>query len=93
MSDDAKRADDLQQRTLRAFTENGRIKTIPAKLSRRIIIARWLSQQFSPDVEYTEREVNDIVKRHHEDFATLRREMVDHGLLERKDGVYRRVRR
>ena len=81
---------DVVARTLKSFIVDGRIKTIPAKLSRRIIIARWLAQRFEIDVPYTEREVNAIIQAHHADFATLRREMIDHGFLVRKDDIYRR---
>ena len=81
---------DVVERTLKSFIVDGRIKTIPAKRSRRIIIARWLAQRFDREVAYTEREVNAIVQAHHADFATLRREMVDHGFLVRTDGIYRR---
>lgn len=88
IGDDRHRDPDVEARTLKSFIVDGRIKTIPAKLSRRIIIARWLAKRFETGVTYTEREVNAVIQAHHPDFATLRREMIDHGFLVRANGIY-----
>jgi hypothetical protein len=42
-------------------------------------------------VEYPEAELNARIKRHHPDTATLRREMIMHGLMQRANGVYWRT--
>lgn len=52
---------------------------------------RWLAGQFDPGRKYAGREVNEFIKRHHEDSATLRREMVDTGLMTPADGIYQLV--
>jgi hypothetical protein len=46
---------------------------------------------FAPDREYSEDEVNQILQSVHSDHATLRRYLVDAGLLRRERGVYRRA--
>ncbi|MCP4362638.1 MAG: DUF2087 domain-containing protein, partial [Chloroflexi bacterium] len=38
-----------------------------------------------------EAEVNELIKRHHADGATLRREFIINGLMDRKGGVYWRL--
>ncbi|MDP9233795.1 MAG: DUF2087 domain-containing protein, partial [Actinomycetota bacterium] len=40
---------------------------------------------------YEEREVNRILKRYHDDYATLRRYLVDEGFLSRDAGKYWRT--
>lgn len=40
---------------------------------------------------YDERAVNAILKRHHPDSATLRRALVNYGLMRREAGVYWRL--
>jgi hypothetical protein len=35
--------------------------------------------------------VNEILKKHNEDYATLRRELVEMGYLDRKNGVYWKI--
>jgi RimJ/RimL family protein N-acetyltransferase len=47
------------------------------------IILEYLVQVFAPAVDYTEKEVNTLIKRFNEDTAGLRRDLVDAGLLGR----------
>ena len=48
-------------------------------------------QEFEPGRPYPEREVNHILLDFNEDVATLRREMIDHGLMKREKGIYERI--
>ena len=41
---------------------------------------------FEPGVRYTEKQVNEILGRFHEDTATLRQELVDYHMLAREGG-------
>ena len=47
-------------------------------------ILKIIAQQFENGKKYTEKEVNEILKPIYADFATIRRELVDEGLLGRK---------
>ena len=78
------------EEVLAAYLDGERLKTIPAKQSKKLIVLRWLAQRFDPGRAYSEREVNDLIATSHPDFATLRRELYDNYLLDRADGVYRR---
>ena len=81
--------DSEEARTLRAFFDGARLKQIPAQRKKRVVILRHLLTQFAPDREYSEREINDALKVANEDFATLRRELVDYGFMTRDKGIYR----
>lgn len=51
------------------------------------IVLEYVQAAFEPGILYTEKEVNNIIRRFHEDTAGLRRDLVDSGLLEReRDG-------
>ena len=50
-------------------------------------------RRFEPGRVYSEREVNDVLLGVHEDFAYLRRELVNYRYLEREDGRYRTAAR
>ena len=76
-------------RTLRAFFDGDRLNQIPAQRKKRVIVLRHLLTRFDPAREYSEREVNDILKVANEDYATLRRELVDYGFMNRDKGIYR----
>jgi len=72
---------------------DGRIKKLPVKLSRKEILARWALDRIEFDREYSEREINDAFFEVVDDFALIRRMLVEMELLERdKYGhVYKRV--
>ena len=50
-----------------------------------------IAKAFEPGREYTEREVNLIIADFHDDFCTIRREMVCEGILTRENSIYRLV--
>jgi biotin operon repressor len=74
---------------LRNFFDGERLRQIPAARKKRVIVLRRLLESFTPGRDYSEREVNDILLRAHEDYATLRRELVDYGFMTRDKGIYR----
>jgi biotin operon repressor len=86
-ADDASSDDDAK--TIRSFFDGERLKTIPASRKKRVVILRYLLGRFEPGRAYPEREVNDLLRRAHDDVATLRRELVDYGFMTREAGVYR----
>lgn len=71
----------------------GQLKTIPSQRKKMEAILRYVTRAFQPGDRYTEREVNEILENYHQDTATLRRELIGSGLLERSAGgrEYRRV--
>ena len=73
------------------FFRGGRLKAIPAAHGKRQPVLDHLAQQFEPGRTYTEAEVNDILASFHDDFAALRRYMVDDGFLDRAEGKYWRA--
>jgi hypothetical protein len=97
LADDVE-SDAWERKVLRDFFEGECLKEIPAAHKqhgnkKRRIVLRWLANRFEPGVRYTEREVNEILKRHHPDFATLRRDLVGSGLglMRRENGIYWRL--
>ena len=75
---------------LAAFFRNGRLETIPARRDRRQALLVHVASGFASGREYGEDEVNRILQAVHSDHATLRRYLVDAGLLRREHGIYRR---
>jgi hypothetical protein len=83
--------DAFERKVMKAFTENGRIKEIPAQYKKKLVLLRWLIKEFEPGRRYAEAEVNEILKRFHGDFASLRRYMIENGFMARESGVYWRL--
>ena len=76
---------------LARFIRAGRIVTVPAKRSRRLILLDHVAQRFEPGVQYPEGAVNRELRNLHEDYAAMRRYLVDEGFLERQHGMYWRA--
>jgi len=85
---DTVEAEAWERKVLRDFFEGERLKEIPASRNKRAVILKRLAHEFHPGTRYRETDVNDVLKRHHADPATLRRELVGAGLLERAQSVY-----
>ena len=73
---------------------DGTLKQIPPAKNRLLIILNFIVDAFAYDTNYTEKEVNTILRRFHLDTAALRRYLVDNGLMGREsDGTrYWRVK-
>jgi predicted transcriptional regulator len=80
--------DAYDQKVVSNYLNNdGRLKTIPSQRKKLEAILRYIAQNFSPGERYSEGEVNQILSQFHQDTASLRREMIGIGLLERsRDG-------
>ena len=76
---------------LRSFVRGGRLTAIPTQHSKRLVVLDRLAQEFEPGQRYTERQVNSILRRWHDDTAALRRYLVDDGFMERDHGEYWRA--
>ena len=63
---------------------DGSIKQIPSQPARLRVILDHLILAFRPGEDYTEKEVNTVLRRFHADTAALRRYLVDAGLLARE---------
>ncbi len=75
-------------RVLRTFLRGGRLVSIPTQRAKRLVILDRLAEEFDVGRRYSERQVNAILRRFHEDFAALRRYLVDEGFLDRESGQY-----
>ena len=83
--------DAYDRKVLHDYMEEGRLRWIPHQWKKRQVILRYLVKQFEWDRRYPEREVNEIISRTHDDFATLRRELIDNRLMAREREVYWRI--
>lgn len=76
---------------LSRFVREGRIIRLPAKQNMRLVVLAWLADKFSPDKNFPESEINQILVDHEVDHAYLRRSLVDFGFLKRDSGIYQRT--
>ncbi len=89
-------ADDLDldaydRKILRDYIVDGRLTQIPLQRKKRDVVLRHLATHFEPGRHYAEREVNDVIHGFHDDYATLRRELIEGRWLARDHDVYWRL--
>lgn len=74
------------------FVRGGRLVGIPAQESKRRLVLERVAQSFEPGRHFPEREVDAVLRMWTDggpaDHVTLRRYLVDHGLLSRGEGEY-----
>lgn len=62
---------------------NGKATQIPKKEKKRIILIQKLAENFVPEKQYTEKEINTIISEMFDDYVTIRRYLIEYGILGR----------
>lgn len=84
------REEQYRKKVISAFFEYGKLKSIPSQRKKERIVLEEIAKGFELGKPYTEREVNIIIADYHDDFCTLRRDMIAEGILKRENAVYTR---
>jgi hypothetical protein len=92
VAEDLGYADPGVEQLVGRFVRDGRLLSLPAQDAKRRLVLEHVAQSFEPGRRYPEREVDAVLRAWTEggatDHATLRRYLVDHGLLAREGGEY-----
>lgn len=79
--------DPAEARILKSFVADGRITKIPEAHAKRQVVLQWVLDRLE-NRRYREREISAVLKGYFDDYATLRRELVNHRLMKREGGIY-----
>ena len=63
---------------------DGSLKEIPSQLKKKMIVYEHIAGHFEVGRHYSEKEVNDVLKRFHPDVVSIRRDLFDLGFLDRR---------
>ncbi len=85
------RAELLRQKVMQTYFRDGRVERLPTQNKKRWIVYLEIIKLFELERSYTEKEINEVIRQIHADYCLVRRELVEEGVLHRKDGVYRFV--
>lgn len=77
-----------RQKVIDAFFEYGKLLSIPAQRKKKRIVLEEIAKAFQPGRTYTEKEVNLLIADFHDDFCTIRRDMISEGLMAREGQTY-----
>jgi len=65
--------------------KNGKLQNFPKKEKAKIAVLKYITQNgFKSDMKYTEKEVNEILIGFYEDYAYIRRYLIEYGFLSRE---------
>ena len=78
-----------RKKVLETFFEYGRLKAIPAQRKQERTCLEEIAKALEPGRVSAEPELNQVLLGFHEDYCTLRRDMISEGLLQRENGQYR----
>ena len=79
---------DEERSVLQTFFSGDRLNEIPIhRLKRRIVLER-LAQDFEPGIRYDEKAVSEQLRSYNDDYAALRRYLIDEGIMTRAGGIY-----
>ncbi len=80
------------QKVLSSFFVGEKLQSIPVQEKKRLIVLQRIMSDFTKET-YTEKEVNQIIMVHFDDYCTLRRWLVSDGFMSREHEIYTVLKR
>ena len=87
-----RREEEYRQKVLKAFFDGDTLRSIPVQRKKKLICYQHIARLFEPGRVYEEKELSDIIASVHEDYCTIRRDMISEGILTRENGKYVRIK-
>lgn len=85
------REENYRKKVLDSFFKYNKLKSIPVQNKKKEIVLEKIVESFEMDRIYSEKEVNIIIADYHDDFCTIRRDLIEFKLMERNDGKYKKI--
>jgi DNA-binding HxlR family transcriptional regulator len=82
------RMDEYRRKVLEVFFRHGILEKLPTQHKKRSIVLEQFAARFEPERRYSEQEVTGLITPLFEDYCTVRRLLVDEGLIQRVDSTY-----
>ena len=92
IDEERQREEEYRQRVIRSFFEYGRLKAIPVQRKKKLICYEEIATLLEKGRVYEEKELNEIISKVHEDYCTIRRDMISEGILRREGTRYERIK-
>ncbi|MBV7274263.1 DUF2087 domain-containing protein [Clostridiaceae bacterium UIB06] len=82
--------DKEKEDTIKTYMDDtGALKIYPSKEKKKIIVLEEICNNFSKGKTYSEKEINRILKRIYQDYASIRRALIEYGFIERTNDCNR----
>lgn len=87
------RQKEYRDKIIKTFMKQGKITQLPVQRKKKRVLLEEILKAFEHNRDYKERDVNIIIADYHDDFCTIRRDMIAEGMFTRDHGIYRRTER
>ena len=91
MDEQLQREQQYRQKVLDTFFVYGKLISIPAQRKKKRICLEKIAEDFEISRVYEEKEVNELILRYHEDYCTIRRDMIVEGIFKREGTLHTRM--
>ncbi|MFJ7753872.1 metalloregulator ArsR/SmtB family transcription factor [Peribacillus muralis] len=86
---DTQKLSGAQKKVLENFlTADGRLKTIPAQRKKKLIVLYHIASLLENGRKYKEKDLNSFIQTLHDDYATIRRELIIGSIMYRENSIY-----
>ncbi|BCS55393.1 metalloregulator ArsR/SmtB family transcription factor [Geobacter sp. SVR] len=82
------RMEEYRRKVLETFFRHGRLEKLPAQHKKRLIVLEQFAARFETDRRYDEQQVTSLIGPLFDDYCTIRRLLVDEGLIRRDGAAY-----
>ena len=87
-----KREEVYRQKVINSFFKYGKLQSIPVQRKKKLICYEVIAENFIPGKVYSEKQLDEIISQIHEDYCTIRRDMIGEGILQRNGNKYVRLK-
>ncbi len=82
------RMEEYRHKVLETFFRHGTLEKLPTQHKKRLIVLEQFALRFEPEHRYSEQEVTGLIMPLFDDYCTIRRLLVDEGLIRREGATY-----
>ena len=82
------RVEKYRQKVLKNFMQNKRLTKLPVQRKKKLIILDEFVKKFSSNKTYTENEVDSLINETYGDHCTIRRLLIEEGIMQRENQIY-----
>ena len=86
------RMEKYKQKVLKTFFRNNKLVQLPVQRKKRVIVLEEFAKKFKQGKNYSEENVNEIISQSYGDYCTIRRLLIEEGIMKREKQVYQIIK-
>ena len=82
------RIERYRQKVLKIFFKKNKLTKLPVQRKKQLIVIDEFAKKFKSGKKYPEEKVNEIIKESYDDYCTIRRLLIEEGIMKREKQIY-----